>query len=119
MVTQNDNGMVRVTVTLEPTDVALLDSLARLEGSNRSAELRGLLAQVRPVMATLVRTFEEAERQRKQLDAAMVSATVSEMESILPEAEDLSRRFMGMIAKLEGAATAADAPASNTGATEL
>lgn len=120
MVTRNDNGLVRVTVTLNPIDVALLDKLAGIEGKNRSAELRGMLEQFRPMIQQLVSTFEEASRQREALDQAMVSATVSELEAIMPEVEEISRRFMGAMAKLEGTATArrdGDAPASNTGAT--
>lgn len=117
MVTRNDNGLVRVTVTLEPEDVELLDALARFEGQNRSAELRGLLSQARPIMRQLVDTFTTAEGQRQMLDQAMVNATISELQSIEPEVEEISRRFLGAMAKLEGSA-AANAPASNTGATE-
>jgi hypothetical protein len=122
MVTRNENGLVRVTLTLDPVDVELLDALARFEGQNRSSEVRGLLAQVRPTMQQLVATFSAAEAQRESLDAAMLAATVSELQGVLPEAEELQRRMMGMLAKLEGQAAAAagpdpDAPASNTGAT--
>lgn len=110
--------MLRVTVTLEPIDVDLLDRLARLEKSNRSAELRNLLRQARPIIGNLVQTFEAAERQREALDQAMVTASVSELEAIMPEVEEISRRFMGAMAKLEGHAAASEAPASNTGATD-
>ena len=117
MVTQNQNGLVRVTVTLDPIDVELLDKLAELEGKNRSAELRGMLEQVRPMLQQLVATFDMASRQREALDQALLNATVSEMEVIMPEVEEMGRRFLGMLAKLEGTA-AANAPASNTGATD-
>lgn len=119
MVTQHQNGLVRVTVTLEAEDVRLLDAVARLDGQNRSAELRGLLAQVRPVLVQLVSTFEQVEAQRASLDTALVDASVSELEAIRPEMDQISRRFLGAMAKLEGHATAAgEAPASNTGATD-
>lgn len=119
MVTRNDNGLWRVTVTLDPEDVQLLDALAGFEGLNRSAELRGLLAQVRPIMRQLVETFTLASQQRDALDRAMVGATVSELEAIAPEMDEIAKRFMGTLAKLEGhAASVGDAPASNTGATE-
>lgn len=117
MVTHNDNGLVRVTVTLHPVDVALLDKLAQFEGKNRSAELRGMLEQFRPMLQQLVSTFDQANAQRAALDAALVNATVSELEAIMPEVEEMGRRFLGALAKLEGAG-AANAPASNTGATD-
>lgn len=119
MVTRNENGLVRVTVTLEPIDVDLLDRLAALEGSSRSAQLRALLVQVRPMISDLVGMFESVQAQRETLDEALKHATVSEIEAIAPELEEISRRFLGAVAKLEGAQTAGsgDAPASNTGAT--
>lgn len=117
MVTRNDNGLVRVTVTLDPIDVELLDRLAFHEGKNRSQELRGMLVQARPMLKQLVATFDEASRHREALDQAMLNATVSELETIMPEVEEIGRRFMGAMAKLEGHA-AASAPASNTGATD-
>jgi Ribbon-helix-helix protein, copG family len=120
MVTSNENGLVRVTVTLDPVDVDLLDRLAEVEGSNRSAELRGLLSQVRPTIRQLLAVFEQAVAQREALDKAMVNATVSELESIRPALEEIDRKMMGALSKLEGAqANAAEdsAPGSNTGAT--
>lgn len=108
--------MARVTVTLDPIDVALLDRLAFYEGFNRSQELRRMLEQFRPMLQQLVATFDEAGKQRGLLDQAMLNATVSELEAIMPEVEEMGRRFMGALAKLEGHA-AASAPASNTGAT--
>ena len=120
MVTPTDGNMVRVTVTLEPIDVQLLDRLAKLEGSNRSAQLRSLLVQVRPMISQLVQMFEGVLAQRETLDEALKNATVSEIEAIGPELEEISKRFMGAVAKLEGtqAAAGGDAPASNTGATD-
>lgn len=120
MVTFNENGLVRVTVTLEREDVFLLDALARAEGLNRSSELRSLLEQVRPMMRQLVATFVTAEGQRAKLNEAMLNATLSELQAIEPELEDMNRKFLGAMAKLEGhaAASGGDAPASNTGATQ-
>lgn len=121
MVIQDNAGMMRVTVTLDPEDVRLLDALAAFEGQNRSAELRGLLRQIRPVMKQLVETFEVVSSRRLSLDEAMKNASISELEMIQPDLDEISKRFMGAMAKLEGAAAAAagdgDAPASNTGAT--
>jgi hypothetical protein len=118
MVTRNENGLVRVTVTLDPEDVRLLDELARLEGKNRSSELRSMLEQLRPMLSQLIGVFHEAERQRAALDQALTKTTAVELAAIAPDMEDLANRFMGTLAKLEGAfAASADAPASNTGAT--
>lgn len=112
-------GVMRVTVTLDPIDVELLDRLARLEGANRSAELRTLLRALRPQLLATVTAFEHAEQMRGQLNRAAAEATLTELAAIQPEVEDISRRFLGAIAKLEGTAAAADeAPGSNTGATE-
>ena len=120
MVTPKENrNFVRVTVTLDPIDVHLIDRLAFHEGANRSQELRGMLEQLRPMLQQLVATFDQAAEQRELLDKALVNATMSELEAIQPEVEEISRRFMGAMAKLEGHAAAASAPASNTGATEL
>ena len=117
MVTRNENGLVRVTVTLDPIDVELLDKLAKIEGKNRSMELRAMLAQVRPMLAEIVRVYEEADKHRAALDQALVNASVSELEAIKPEIEEISKRFMGALAKFEGH-VATLAPGSNTGATE-
>lgn len=116
MVTRNENGLVRVTVTLDPRDVELLDALAEIEGLNRSAELRSMLSQVRPMMEQIVKTAQTVNAQRAALDEALLNARVSELELIGPELEDIANRFIGAMAKLEGLATA-NAPASNTGAT--
>lgn len=107
---------MRVTVTLDPIDVALLDRLAFHEGLNRSQELRNMLEQFRPMIQQLVATFDSAGKQRELLDQAMVNATVSDLEAIMPEVEQLGLQFMAAMAKLEGHA-ASTAPASNTGAT--
>lgn len=115
------SGVLRVTVALDPIDVDLLDRLAALEGKNRSAELRGLLAQVRPVLRQTVEAFEAALRAREQFDQAAASATVSELEALTPQIEQLQGQFLGMMARLEGAQAAAEAaldrepPSSNHG----
>lgn len=120
--TQNPH-MVRVTVTLDPIDVALLDRLASLEGLNRSAELRSLLVQIRPMIRQTVEAFEAANRSRDTLSAAAAGASISAMQELLPEAERLQNAYLGVLARLEGLAAVSgienddEAPASNTGAT--
>ena len=121
MVTQSESSVVRVTLTLDPIDVDLLDRLARLEGVNRSQEVRSILGQVRPMLKQTVEAFEAALAQRDAFDEAAAAAAVAGLEALLPEAEALSNQYMGAIARLEGAVAAVtpdpDAPASNTGAT--
>ena len=114
-------GLVRVTLTLDPVDVDLLDRLARLEGQNRSQEMRGVLGQLRPVLVATVEAFEAALVQRDKFDEVAATAAISGLEELLPEVEELARRYMGAMSRLEGSAAAAaaeDAPASNTGATD-
>ncbi|ROP78974.1 ribbon-helix-helix protein, CopG family [Curtobacterium sp. PhB115] len=107
-------GVSRVTVALDPADVDLLDRLAALEGSNRSAVLRSLLGEVRPMLVQTVGAFEAAVAARKQLDEAAASATVSELEQIRDEVEAMHLRALGAVAKLEGLA-ASDPRRSNHG----
>jgi len=114
-------NLVRVTLTLDPVDVDLLDRLAKLEGQNRSQEMRGILAQLRPVLLATVEAFEAALAQRDKFDQVAATAAIQGLEELLPEVEEMARRYMGAMSRLEGsaaAAEAADAPASNTGATE-
>lgn len=100
--------MARVTVTLDPLDVDLLDRLALLEGQNRSYELRTLLAQLRPVLRATVEAFEAASRARDQLDIAAAQATLTELQQMLPEAERMHANYLGAVAKLEGLSTVAE-----------
>ena len=108
--------MLRVTVTLHPEDVDLLDRLGALEGSNRSAQLRSVLEQIRPVLTATVTAFEAAMNQREALDQAAAQVEVSKLQKLIPEAERLNDAFLGVLSRVEGL-LAADAPASNTGAT--
>lgn len=112
-----ESGVARVTVALDPVDVDLLDRLARLEGSNRSAELRGILAQLRPVLRGTVEAFEAALRARDNLTAAAAAAKASELQAIAPDVEKLQNSYLGILARLEGEAAAAehDPRASNHG----
>lgn len=111
-----DDKLVRVTVTLDAVDVALLDRLAALEGLNRSAELRGMLAQLRPVLRATVEAFEAAARQRSQFDAAAAELEISKLQQMLPELERMQEAYLGGMARLEGLAAAdADPRPSNHG----
>ena len=115
--------MKRVTKTLDPVDVDLLDRLGALEGRNRSEELRSILEQCRPMLAATVTAFEAARDQREAFDVIAQQAAVQGLLEALPEVEKLSQQVMGAMARIEGASAAAaaaagdEAPGSNTGAT--
>ena len=112
--------LIRVSLTLDPIDVDLLDRLAKVEGRNRSAEVRDILEQFRPMLSATVEAFEQAIKHRVQLDDAMAQAAIEQMEAVMPEVEKMQNVFLGALSRLEGAAAAksAEAPASNTGATD-
>jgi len=127
MITPDTRRMKRVTMTLDPVDVDLLDRLGALEGRNRSEELRSILEQCRPMLAATVSAFEAARDQRDAFDLAAQELAVQGLLVALPEIEKLSQQYMGAMARIEGAGTAAaaaaaaaaddEAPDSNTGAT--
>ena len=110
MVAQLHGNMVRVSLTLDPIDVDLLDRLGKLEGLNRSSEVRNILEQFRPMPRATVEAFEAAARQRDQLDEAMAKASVAQLEAVMPEVERIQNAFLGAMARLEGAAAAFDGP---------
>ena len=93
-------------MTLDPIDVALLDRLAALEESNRSAELRSILVHLRPVLKATVEAFEAAMRTRDQLSLAAAEASVLELQELLPEVQRIQAVMVGSMARLEGAAAA-------------
>lgn len=107
-------NLMRVTVTLDPVDVALLDRLAKLEGLNRSAELRAMLAQLRPILRATIEAFEGAMAQRERLNQAAANASLSEFEDLMPELEKLQNSYMGAVSRLEGKAAVAAARAETS-----
>lgn len=117
MITPVKENMLRVTLTLDPVDVDLLDRLAALEGANRSQELRGVMLQLRPMLSATVVALEGAQRQREAFDRAAAEVAVTELEAVMPELEKAQRAYLGAMAKLEGRAAAADPRPGNTGVT--
>lgn len=109
MIASEKSNLVRVSLTLDPEDVALLDRLAVLEGKNRSFELRSILANVRPVLTVTVNTIEAAMRQRQQFDEAVASGALGDLEALMPEVEKMQATYLGAMSRLEGAAAAAAA----------
>ena len=110
-----ERNMARVTMTLDPIDVDLLDRLAVLEGSNRSAELRSILVHLRPMVQATVAAFEAAMRTRTELGLAAAQASALELQELVPEVERLQAFMVGSMARLEGAAAARDPLPSNHG----
>lgn len=121
--TTDTPNVARVTVTLSPVDVDLLDRLAVLSGTNRSEELRGILSQLRPTLRATLEALEAVQRQRTQLDAAAAKLGADELEALMPELERLQNVFLGTMARVEGLAAAherfddVEPPSSNTGVT--
>ena len=119
--------MKRVTMTLDPVDVDLLDRLGALEGRNRSEELRSILEQCRPLLAATVSAFEAARDQREAFDLAAQELAVQGLLVTIPEIEKLTDQYLGVMSRIEGASAAAAAaaesagneepPSSNTGVT--
>lgn len=102
-------GVVRVTLTLDPVDLDLIDRLAALEGSNRSAEVRSMLLQLRPLLSQTVDLFEAAERSREDFARVVAeSEFMGTLEAVGPEIERIQAVLLGSMARLEGAASAAD-----------
>ena len=106
MVTHARN-LVRVTVTIDPLDVDLIDRTAALSGTNRSIELRGILAELRPQLRAVVEAFEGDTQARELLSKEAAGAVALELETIAGESEQLRNAFLGAFARLEGAAAAA------------
>ena len=83
-----------------------MDRLAALEESNRSAELRSILLQLRPMLKATVEAFESASRTRDEFSLAAAQANILELQELLPEVERIQAVMVGSMARLEGAATA-------------
>jgi hypothetical protein len=109
MVAQQHGNMVRVSLTLDPIDVGLLDRMSALDGRNRSAQLRDVLAQLRPMLLQTVTAFEAAAAARDRLTAESAAVKVSELEELLPEAQRVQEAYLGLMARIEGEAAAAAA----------
>lgn len=110
--------MIRVSLTLDPYDVDLLDRLAKVEGRTRSAEVRDILNEFRPMLEATVVAFESALDQRIKLDEAMAAAAIEQLEAVMPEVEKIQNAYLGALSRLEGAAAAnaaADPRPSNHG----
>lgn len=107
--------VIRVTLSLDPVDVDLIDRLAALEGSNRSETVRGFLAEMRPMLRQTIETFEAAERQRDNLLAAFSEAELRGLSWASPELEKIQDQMIGSLARLEGGLAALEAKDPRSG----
>ena len=112
-------NMRRVSLTLDPIDVDLLDRLTALGGGNRSEQIRAVLVQVRPAFRSLLTAFEAVRDEKAAFES--VAAAIAEtggLEDLVAEAERLQLAFLGSSSRLEGLATHHQKPpSSNTGVT--
>ena len=101
--------ITRVTLTLDPVDVDLLDRLASMQGINRSEQMRQILAESRPMLRQTVETLEAALRQRDEFMRLVSEAESAGLAELLPEVRKVQNTIMGSLARLEGALAAHEA----------
>jgi ABC-type transporter Mla subunit MlaD len=92
----------RVTVSLEPKHVDILDRLSRLDDSNRSEQLRQILNSLFPVLEATVTAFEAAEAQKNAFEAQYADLAVSDLQALIPELEKMQKAYLGAMSRLEG-----------------
>lgn len=100
------NGVARVTVSIEVEDLDLLDRLAVLEGSNRSAQLRSMLGAARPMLRATVEALEAANRTRETFLNQAAEYALGDLTEMLPEVEKINKAILGAMSRIEGAAAA-------------
>lgn len=100
------HGIVRFTASVEPEDLDLLDRLAKLGDSNRSAQLRMLLESMRPTLTATVNALEAAQRAKESFLEQAGEIALDELTEVLPEIEKVRKSMLGAMARLEGLATA-------------
>ena len=101
--------ITRVSLTLDPVDVDLLDRLARAQGINRSEQVRQILAESRPMLRQTVETLEAALRQRDEFLQAIAEAEAAGLSELIPEVQRVQDSILGALARLEGAMAAHEA----------
>lgn len=94
VIREEARNMVRVSLTLDPQDVELLDALARVESSNRSHVVRSLLAEVRPMLRETVAAFERAHASREGLGEAAARRALAELQALAQEAGKIGDRAL-------------------------
>lgn len=95
--------VTRISLSLDPVDVELLDRLAALRGLNRSEQMREILGSARPMMEQTVHVLEQALKQRDRLLDTFTQAEVLGLQELLPEIEKIQNAVLGSMSRLEGA----------------
>lgn len=101
--------VIRVSLTLDPVDVDLLDRLAALEGSSRSEQVRVLLAHARPNLRQAVEMLEAAVTQRDEFLKVFGETAAAEFAELKPEIERIQNTLLGSMSRIEGALAAKSA----------
>jgi len=94
--------VTRITLSLDPVDVDLLDRLSALTGSNRSEQMRQFMAEYRPMLRQTVELLETALKQRDALLRVVGEAGDAGLGELLPELERVQNVVLGSMARLEG-----------------
>lgn len=102
----SNRKLVPISVTLDPADIALLDRLAALDETSRSAALRTLLAGSRAALIEMVGILEDAVQARESLDETLAESVLTDF---LPELQKLSNMMLATSAAIEGQNEAAEA----------
>lgn len=95
--------VIRVTLSLDPVDLDLVDRLATLQDLNRSEQFRQILASARPMFRQTVETLEAASRQRDDLLRIFGEAEVLGLSELAPELDRVQGAVLGAMSRLEGA----------------
>lgn len=103
--------LIRTSLTLPEEDVRLLDRLAALDDKNRSEMVRFLLAELRPRLSQMVNILEAAKNTREALLTEIGTATMAELEALIPEVEKIDQQIIGAMSRIEGSLTAQQAEA--------
>lgn len=110
--------LTRITLTLDPVDVALIDRLAALQDLNRSEQIRQFLGQARPMIRQTVEVLEAALRSRDEFLDVWSQAELTGLQDLMPEVEKVQSSVIGSLSRLEGglaAQAALDPRPSNHG----
>lgn len=100
--------VTRITLSLDPVDVDLIDRLAALQQLNRSEQMREFLALLRPTIRQTVETLEAALRSRDELMEIISAAELAGLDDLLPEVERVQASVLGAMSRIEGALAVAE-----------
>lgn len=104
-------------MTVHAEDVALLDRIAELDGSSRSALMRQMLVAARPNLRQVVAVYDALEQSRADLHETAAQAALSDLQAVAADVEALHQRTLGVVTRLEQAAV--DPRRSNHGGQNL